>query len=176
MFDKKMDNKKVGAALVVGSGIGGMQAALDLTASGIKVYLVDQKSAIGGSMSQLDKTFPTNECAMCTMAPRLVEISRNKDIELITLSTVEKIEGEPGHFSLTLKKRARYIDEEKCTGCGQCQEACPIKILDDHNMNLREIKAVYRRYPQAVPNKFAIEKLGQSPCRVACPVGQKAQC
>ncbi|MFQ5822319.1 MAG: FAD-dependent oxidoreductase, partial [Candidatus Heimdallarchaeota archaeon] len=109
------------------------------------------------------------------MAPRLVEIGRNKDIELITLSDIERIDGEPGNFRVILRKRARYIDKEKCTGCGECQEACPIKILDEYNMNIIETKAIYRRYPQAVPNTFAIKKLGQSPCRFACPIGQKVQ-
>ena len=118
---------KVGSVLVVGAGIGGMQASLDLAESGMKVYLVDNKSCIGGVMSQLDKTFPTNDCAMCTMAPRLVEIGRHKDIEIITLSDVESITGQPGHFTVTLKKRARYIDEEKCTGCGLCIANCPVK-------------------------------------------------
>ena len=170
-----MHKKQVGAALVVGGGIGGMQAALDLTASGIKVYLVDTKSSIGGVMSQLDKTFPTNECAMCTMAPRLVELSRNKDVEIITLSDVDRIDGEPGNFRVTLKKRARYIDEGKCTGCGECEDICPIRLPDEHNMHLIKTKAINRLYPQAIPNTYVIEKLGQSPCRFACPAGQKAQ-
>ncbi len=104
----------VGAALVVGGGIGGMQAALDLAGGGIKVYLAERKPAIGGVMAQLDKTFPTNDCAMCTMAPRLVEIGRHKDIELLTLSEVERVEGEAGNFKVTLKKQARFIDETKC--------------------------------------------------------------
>src|SRR4030067_1001207 len=117
---------KIGAALVVGGGIGGMQAALDLAASGIKVYLVDNKPAIGGVMSQLDKTFPTNDCAMCTMAPRLVEIGRHKDIEIITLTDVEGIEGEPGNFTVSLTKRPRFVDESKCTGCGTCVANCPV--------------------------------------------------
>lgn len=175
MLDNNIANKKIGAALVVGGGIGGMQAALDLAESGIKVYLVDNKPSIGGKMSQLDKTFPTNDCAMCTMAPRLVETGRNKDIEIITLADVEKIDGEPGNFRVTVKKRAKYIDEEKCTGCGECQEVCPIKVPDEYNMNIIETKAIYRRYPQAVPNTFTIKKLGQSPCRFTCPVGQKVQ-
>jgi len=121
------ENKKVGAALVVGAGIGGMQAALDLAESGIKVYLADNKPCIGGAMSQLDKTFPTNDCAMCTMAPRLVEIGRHKDIELITLADVENITGVPGNFTVTLNKRPRYINEEKCTGCGECVTNCPVR-------------------------------------------------
>lgn len=120
--------EKVGAALVVGGGIGGMQAALDLAESGIKVYLVDRKPSIGGVMSQLDKTFPTNDCAMCTIAPRLVAIGRHKDIEVLTLSEVDKIEGEAGNFKVTLKKEARYVDESKCTGCGTCVANCPVRL------------------------------------------------
>lgn len=127
MLDNKMENKKIGAALVMGGGIGGMQAALDLAESGIKVYLVDDKPSIGGVMAQLDKTFPTNDCAMCTMAPRLVEIGRHDDIEIITMADIESVSGEPGNFQIRLKKRPRYIDEEKCTGCGLCISNCPVR-------------------------------------------------
>ena len=120
---------KVGAVAVLGGGISGMQAALDLAESGLKVYLVDNKPAIGGVMAQLDKTFPTNDCAMCTMAPRLVEIGRHKDIEIITLSDIEKVEGEAGNFKVILNKRPRYINEEKCTGCGTCITNCPTRNI-----------------------------------------------
>jgi heterodisulfide reductase subunit A len=121
------NNGKSGAVLVVGGGIGGMQAALDLAESGFKVYLLDNKPSIGGVMSQLDKTFPTNDCAMCTMAPRLVEIGRHKDIEVITLADVEKLDGTPGHFRATVRKRPRFVREDKCTGCGQCMANCPVR-------------------------------------------------
>jgi NADH:ubiquinone oxidoreductase subunit E len=117
----------VGAALVVGGGIGGMQAALDLASAGIKVYLADSKPAIGGVMSQLDKTFPTNDCAMCTMAPRLVEIGRHRDIEILTLSEVEQVQGRPGDFAVTVAKRPRFVDAAKCTGCGTCVGNCPVR-------------------------------------------------
>ncbi len=119
--------EKIGAALVVGGGIGGMQAALDLAAGGIKVYLADSKPAIGGVMAQLDKTFPTNDCAMCTMAPRLVEIGRHRDIELLTLSDVERVQGQPGNFTVTLGRRPRFVNETKCTGCGSCVANCPTR-------------------------------------------------
>lgn len=122
------NEQRVGSALVVGGGIGGMQAALDLAESGIKVYVVDSKSSIGGVMSQLDKTFPTNECAMCTIAPRLVAIGRHKDIEILTLSEVERVEGEPGHFRVRVKRQPRYVDESRCTGCGSCASNCPIRL------------------------------------------------
>ena len=129
MFNNKTEDNKVGAAMVMGGGIGGMQAALDLAETGIKVYLVDNKPAIGGVMAQLDKTFPTNDCAMCTMAPRLVEIGRHMDIEVITLADVEKISGNAGNFDIEIRKRPRYIDEEKCTGCGMCVENCPVQNI-----------------------------------------------
>jgi NADH:ubiquinone oxidoreductase subunit E len=112
------NNNKIGAAMVVGGGIGGMQAALDLAKSGIKVYLLEKSPCIGGVMSQLDKTFPTNDCSMCIMAPKLVEVGRHKDIEIITLADVENISGEPGHFTVHVKKRPRYIDV--------CTNTCPV--------------------------------------------------
>ncbi len=118
---------KIGAALVVGGGIGGMEAALSLAESGIKVYLVDGKPSIGGVMSQLDKTFPTNDCAMCTMAPRLVSIGRHEDIRILGLSEVEGISGAPGRFTVTLNRKPRFVDEEKCTGCGTCVSNCPTR-------------------------------------------------
>jgi len=123
------DKNKVGSAMVLGGGIGGMQAALDLAESGIKVYLVEKKPSIGGVMAQLDKTFPTNDCAMCTMAPRLVEIGRHKDIEVITFADIEKIRGRAGNFEITLNKRPRYVDEDKCTGCGSCVTNCPVQNI-----------------------------------------------
>lgn len=128
-MNERLRNEMVGAALVVGGGIGGMQAALDLAESGIKVYLVERKSSIGGVMSQLDKTFPTNDCAMCTIAPRLVSIGRHKDIELLTLSEVDRIVGQPGNFKVTLRRKARHVDESKCTGCGACVVNCPTRNI-----------------------------------------------
>jgi len=128
-MNEEKQNGKVGAAVVVGGGIGGMQAALDLAESGIKVYLVESKPSIGGVMSQLDKTFPTNDCAMCTIAPRLVGIDRHKDIEILTLSEVERIEGEAGNFKVAVNRQARYVDESKCTGCGACVMNCPTRSI-----------------------------------------------
>ena len=129
MQPNKAQDKKIGASLIVGGGIGGMQAALDLAESGIKVYLVDNKPSIGGVMAQLDKTFPTNDCAMCTMAPRLVEVGRHKDIEVISLADIESIRGTAGNFNVSIIKRSRYVDEEKCTGCGICVENCPVSNI-----------------------------------------------
>ncbi len=117
-------NEQVGAVLVVGAGVGGMQASLDLAESGYKVYLVEKEPSIGGVMAQLDKTFPTNDCAMCTLAPRMVDCGRHLNIEKLTYSEVESIEGEAGNFKVTVRKKARSVDPEKCTGCGECVEHC----------------------------------------------------
>ncbi len=122
-----VDQEKVGAVLVVGAGIGGMQASLDLANSGFKVYLVEKDPAIGGVMSQLDKTFPTNDCAMCTLAPRMVECGSHINIEKLTYSEVETIEGEPGSFKIRVRKKARSVDADKCTGCGECMANCLVR-------------------------------------------------
>lgn len=127
MKDKNKSSKKVGSVIVVGGGIGGMQAAIDLAEVGIKVYLVEKLPVIGGRMVQLDKTFPTNECAMCVVSPKLVECGRHLNIEIITNSQIEKLTGEPGNFTVTLKKKPRYIKEDICTACGACILNCPVQ-------------------------------------------------
>jgi len=175
MRSEESQTVPVGAALVVGGGIGGMQAALDLANGGIKVYLAERGPAIGGVMAQLDKTFPTNDCAMCTMAPRLVEIGRHKDIDILTLTEVERVEGQPGNFTVSTKQQPRFIDATKCTGCGACTTECPVALPSEFDQGLGERKAIFRPFPQAVPNIFSISRRGNSPCEAGCPIHQSAQ-
>ncbi|MHA2431252.1 MAG: FAD-dependent oxidoreductase, partial [Promethearchaeota archaeon] len=148
---KKMKNSKIGAVLVVGGGIGGIQSALDLANSGFKVYLLEKKPSIGGTMPQLDKTFPTNDCSMCILSPKLVDVGRHPNIVLLTNTKVEKVEGEQGNFKVTVNKLPRYVNMEKCNGCGDCSEACRMKnrISDEFNMDLSKRSAVYIPFPQA---------------------------
>jgi heterodisulfide reductase subunit A-like polyferredoxin len=169
------ENRKVGAALVVGGGIAGVQAALDLANSGVKVYLLERSPAIGGKMAQLDKTFPTNDCAMCIVSPKLVEAGRHLNIEIITNSELVSLEGEAGHFQARIRKHPRYVDMKKCTSCNDCTEVCPIFLPNEFNEGLDQRKAIYRPYPQAVPNTFLVTKRGTSPCKNTCPAETSAQ-
>jgi heterodisulfide reductase subunit A len=121
------DNGTEPAALIIGAGIAGMQAALDIADAGFKVYLVEREPSIGGHMSQLDKTFPTLDCSSCIMTPKMVDVGRHPNIELLTYSEVEWVEGEAGHFRARIRKKARSVDADKCTGCGICVKECPIR-------------------------------------------------
>ena len=165
----------IGAVLVVGGGIAGMQSSLDLADQGFRVHLVESRSAIGGHMAQLDKTFPTNDCAMCTISPKLVETGRHLNIDLHVDSELIRLDGQAGDFVATLRHKPRYIDPLLCVGCGDCAAVCPVVIPDPFNEGLAPRRAAHKLYPQAVPNAYAIEKLGISPCRDGCPAGQRAQ-
>ena len=163
--------RKVGAVMVVGGGIAGIQASLDLADSGFKVYLVEKEPSIGGVMTQLDKTFPTNDCAMCILAPKLVGAGRHPNIELVPYSELEKVEGEEGNFKVTLNRKAMRVDPEKCTGCGDCAQKCPVSAIDEYNEGFGERKGIFILYSQAVPLIFAIDKekcLGCGICAEVC--------
>jgi len=169
-------SNKTGSVLVVGGGIAGMQASLDCANAGFKVYLLEEQPAIGGNMARLDKTFPTNDCAMCMISPKLVETGRHLNIEVISYADLVKLEGEAGNFRAVVRKRARFVDEDVCNGCGDCERECPVRILDSFNGVLSKRRAIYRLYPQAIPNVYTIDKRElPPPCRATCPAGVNAQ-
>jgi len=161
--------------LVIGGGVAGIQVALDLADMGIQVHLVEKTPSIGGRMAQLDKTFPTNDCSICILAPKMAECSRHPNITLHTYSQIKEITGSVGDFKVQVLKHARFVDEEKCTACGDCVEVCPITLSDEFNMGLSEWRAIYRPYAQAIPNAYLVSKRGTSPCKAACPAETSAQ-
>jgi len=169
MDERVEKSKKIGAAMIVGSGIAGIQASLDLANSGIKVFLVEKEISIGGVMAQLDKTFPTNDCSACILSPKLVEVGRHPNVSILTRRSVTSLTGEAGRFEVKLTKSPRFVDLKKCTGCGDCANVCPVSLPAEFNENLNPRKAIYRQFPQAIPSAFAVDKLGTSPCKAACP-------
>ena len=147
-----------GSVLVIGGGIAGIQTSLDLTKLGFKVFLVERTPSIGGRMSQLDKTFPTNDCSLCILAPKMVEVFRNPNIELMTYSEVTNVKGKAGNFQVTVLRKPRYVEEDKCKGCGDCAQKCPkIEAPNIFDMNLGKRKSVYIPFPQAVPPVYVID-------------------
>lgn len=137
---------------VVGAGVAGIQAALDIAAHGIHVHLIEREPTIGGHMAQLDKTFPTNDCSMCILSPKMVDVARHPFITIHTCSEVEKVEGEIGHFRLTLKKNPRFVDESTCTGCGDCVLVCPVEVYNRFDAGIGVRKAIYKPHSQAMPD------------------------
>jgi heterodisulfide reductase subunit A len=142
----------MGDVVVIGAGIAGIQAALDLADHGILVHLIEREPSIGGHMAQLDKTFPTNDCSMCILSPKMAEVSRHKNIRIHTCAEVESIEGEVGHFTVTVKKHPRYVDESLCNGCGDCILICPVEVYNRFDAGVGVRKAIYKPQPQAVPD------------------------
>ena len=170
---------KTGAVMVVGGGISGVQTALDLAESGFQVYLIEKTPSIGGVMSQLDKTFPTNDCSMCILSPKLVEAARHPLINLMTMSEVTEVSGEAPNFQVKVRHNPRYVSMEKCVGCGICAEKCPVKVPNEYDANLINRKAIYIPYAQAVPLKYSIDaskclKITKGRCGLCeknCPAG-----
>jgi heterodisulfide reductase subunit A len=157
--------------MVVGGGVAGIQASLDLADSGFKVYLVDKGPSIGGVMAQLDKTFPTNDCSMCILSPKLVATGRHPNITILTNADIMGLCGEAGNFEVKIRRNSRYIIEDKCNGCGICAQKCPIEAVDSFNEGLANRSAVYVEYPQAVPLKFKIDRekcIGCGTCYEIC--------
>jgi heterodisulfide reductase subunit A len=139
------------SVLIIGGGIAGIQASLDLANRGTKVYLVEKTPSIGGRMAQLDKTFPTLDCSICILAPKMIECFRHPNIDLLTYSEVKDVKGEAGNFTVKILKKPRYVDATKCTGCGTCMEKCPVKVPNEFDMGLGNRKAIYMPFKQAVP-------------------------
>ncbi len=159
------------SVMVIGGGIAGIQAALDLGDMGLKVHLVEKKPSIGGRMAQLDKTFPTNDCSICILAPKLADCARHPNISLHTLSEVKDLTGDTGNFSVKLRKYARFVDEEKCVNCGDCSAKCPVKVPDEFDMGLRKREAIYPYFLQGVPAIMSVDRenclyLKRGVCRI----------
>ena len=144
--------------LVIGGGIAGIQAALDLAEMGIQVHLVEKESSIGGRMAQLDKTFPTNDCAICILSPKMAECSRHPNITMHSYSEVRRVAGTAGDFSVDILERARFVDEDLCTGCRDCVAKCPVRVPDEFDMGLRMRRAIHMYFPQAVPAVVTIDR------------------
>ncbi len=160
--------------LIVGGGIAGMQASLDIASSGNTAYLVEMQPTIGGHMLQYDKTFPTLDCAACIGTPKMVAVGQEKNIKLKTYSEVEKVEGFVGNFQVTIQQKARYINNT-CIGCNACTEVCPVEKLNEWDEMTRMRKAIYRPFPQAVPITYSIDKSDRAPCVQSCPAGVNVQ-
>ena len=163
------------AVLVVGAGIAGMQAALEVADSEHHVYLVEKLPTVGGRMLQLDKTFPTMDCASCIGTPKMSQVGSHKNIDLITCSEITKVTGYAGNFKVTIHNKSKYVDISNCTACGECAKVCPVSYPSEWQLGMAQRKAIYRPFPQAVPNVFTIDKRGLPPCRATCPAGVNAQ-
>ena len=160
--------------LVVGGGIAGMQAALDIAKAGFKAYLVERQPTVGGHMLQYDKTFPTLDCAACIGTPKMVSVGQESNIDLLSYSEVEDVSGFIGNFNVKVRRKARYI-EDNCTGCGECEKACPVEFPNEWDVATKRRKAIYRPFPQAVPITYCIDKYDRAPCVQTCPAGTNVQ-
>jgi len=161
-------------SLIVGGGIAGMQAALDISKAGYKAYLVEKQPTVGGHMLQYDKTFPTLDCAACIGTPKMVSVGQASNIELLTYSEVQEVSGFVGNFKAKILKNARYI-KSNCTGCSECEKVCPVEFPNEWDVGTKLRKAIYRPFPQAVPITYTIDKKSTAPCKVSCPAGTNVQ-
>jgi len=162
------------SAMVVGGGIGGLSAAEELTAAGMEVHLVEREQSLGGYMARLAKTFPTEDCAMCSLGPRLANAATDGRMRVHTLTEVAEVSGPPGEFRVRLRHRPRFVTEQ-CVGCGACTEACPVELESQFDLGISPRKAIFRPFANAVPATFAIDQRGQAPCASACPAHTSAQ-
>jgi len=162
-------------ALVIGGGVAGIQAALDIADAGYEVFLVERDPSIGGHMLQYSEVFPTLDCPQCIMTPKMVEAGQHPNIRLLTYSEVEQVSGQIGNFKVLVKRKTSYVDWEKCDGCGECAIVCPVEIYSEFERGIATQKAIYKSFGQAVPAVFTIEKKGIAPCRTACPLQVNAQ-
>ena len=158
--------KEMKHCVVIGGGVAGIQAAMDLANNEIHVTIIEREPSIGGHMAMLDKTFPTNDCSMCILSPKMAEVSRHKNITILTMTEVEKIEGTAGDFTITVTKHPRYIRESECTGCGDCVEVCPVEVYNRFDAGLGVRKAIYKPHAQAVPNLVVRDALHCINCRL----------
>ena len=156
---------------VVGAGVAGISAALDLANAGYPVSIIERRPTIGGQMALLDKVFPQNDCAICILGPIMASVERHPEIELLAYSEVEEVDGHVGDFKLKVRKRSSYVNPDLCNGCGECDPVCPTSVPNEYEYGLATRKAIYRPFPQAVPNTFTIDKKGIAACRIACPAG-----
>jgi heterodisulfide reductase subunit A2 len=162
-------------AVVVGGGIAGIQAALDIAAAGHEVVLVEKEASLGGHMIQYSEVFPTLDCPQCIMTPKMVEAGQHPRITLMTYSEVESVSGSAGDFNVRVRRKPPFVDWQKCTSCGDCAKACPVTVDSEFNAGISARKAIYVAFAQAVPNKYVVDKRGTPPCRAACPAGVNAQ-
>jgi heterodisulfide reductase subunit A len=176
-FQEPLETREVPVnpnTLVIGGGISGIQAALEIADSEHQVYLVEKEPSIGGHMIQLDKTFPTLDCSACILTPKMSYAGSHPHIKLMSYSEVTQVSGFIGNFKVKIRQKPRYIDIKECNGCSDCEKVCPVSVPSEFNMNMSLRKAAYRPFAQAVPGAYVIEKLGKSPCSATCPAGVNA--